>query len=923
MYWLVGSLVIVVMLGTLTVAVQVVLPDVSWLSHHTSADGLVIPFLLLGIAALLIWLSQRNALIPTTCAIARDGQRLRDFFIKWLRYVILIVSVLALMVLSMLQVISRYQQLEASAITDTARVQAWVTIEGISDSVYDPATGNGYRQVATLHHIQPLTTELSQTSLATLNSDHLISKTLTYDQTSAGSRSPVRVLLTAYPKSSTAATSATDHSNSATDDAFMALNQLRPDDQLLMQLTLAPLSTSEDMINSPTGFDSYRWLRARHLDGTANIIAVGAPEAAESLTPVAGSVLERLRHHIDLRRWQLRHYFYQDWLRQTTAEQQASAVTLSLLTGDRSLINRATKDLYQLAGISHLLAISGTHVLFLAIILAGVATWLCNRFWPTLYRYVPRWQVRFWVMIGSALIYALFTGFDVPAARTAWTLLAVGIVRFTLLPISTLRVLLALAIIMAWFDPYVLWQAGYWLSFIAVALLLQYEAAEPHQAHAVDDGTHKTKASVMYRRGWLLFKRVFKLQCWLFIALLPVTLLLFNKVSLWGLVINLFAIGLFGWVIVPMNLLAGLCYWVAPVFADGIWALVSAIIGALHELIGELTHISVADAWLYTPVNTAMLIVAALVMLPWLLPQGLMSRVLALPPLTLLVMSVYANQQALLRLPSLYVLPTGDRYVSASLLSYPASNNESAQEDVYWLFLADHRAPDKNRPSSLSAEQLSGTIEQQLRSLSIKRLDGIIVQSGATSLLPMTVVQLSQNLPTHHYWQARRRSDQAVVSTSVPAQPCQQGRIWQADGGGLRLEALTGWDEIDDESAWGCGLAIDSAQPLTVVRYNAADPHRSVPSSAQVLPTDDSGHLPQNPSASRLILDAAVHSRTWQLWALLCEAQPLGADPKATTWLGYSTAPVTPEILTDQRVTRVLTYDDKPLTAALALADNP
>lgn len=938
MYWLVGSFVIVVMLGTLTVAAQVVLPDISWLSHHTSADGLVIPFLLLGIAALLIWLSQRNALISTTCAIAHDGQCLRTFFIKWLRYVILIVSVLALMALSMLQVISRHQQLEASAITDTNRVQAWVTIEGISDSVYDPATGNGYRQVATLHHIQPLTAELSQTSLATLNSDHLISKSPTYnqtsqsqtsqsqtsyDQTSAGSRSPVRVLLTAYPKKSEIEPSATDHPNSTTDDAFMALNQLRPDDQLLMQLTLAPLSTPEDMVNNPNGFDSYRWLRARHLDGTANIIAVGAPEAAASLTPAAGSVLERLRHHVDLRRWQLRHYFYQDWMRQTTAEQQASAVTLSLLTGDRSLINRATKDLYQLAGISHLLAISGTHVLFLAIMLAGVATWLCNRFWPTLYRYVPRWQVRFWVMVGSALIYALFTGFDVPAARTAWTLLAVGIVRFTLLPISTLRVLLALAIIMAWFDPYVLWQAGYWLSFIAVALLLQYEAAEPHQAHAVDDGTHKTKASVMYRRGWLLFKRVFKLQCWLFIALLPVTLLLFDKVSLWGLVINLFAIGLFGWVIVPMNLLAGLCFWVAPVLADGIWALVSAIIGALHELIGELTRISVADAWLYTPVNTAMLIVAALMILPWLLPQGLMSRALALPPLTLLMMSVYANQQALLRLPSLYVLPTGDRYVSASLLAYPASNNESAQEDVYWLFLADHRAPDKNRPSALSAEQLSGTIEQQLRTLSITRLDGIIVQSGATPLLPMTVVQLSQNLPTHHYWQARRRSDQAAVSTSVPVQPCQQGRIWQADVGGLRLEALTGWDEIDDERVWGCGVAIDSAQPLTVVRYNAADPQRSAPSSAQVLTTDDSGHPPQNPKASRLILDAAVHSHTWQLWALLCEAQPLNADPKATTWLGYSTAPVTPKILTDQRVTRVLTYDDKPLSAALALADNP
>ena len=81
---------------------------------------------------------------------------------------------------------------------------------------------------------------------------------------------------------------------------------------------------------------------------------------------------------------------------------------------------------------------------------------LLNQLCPALYRYIPRWQVRWWTMIGAAFIYALFTGFDVPAARTAWMLLAIGLVRVTLLPISTMRVLLALAILMAWYDPYVL-----------------------------------------------------------------------------------------------------------------------------------------------------------------------------------------------------------------------------------------------------------------------------------------------------------------------------------------------------------------------------------------------------------------------------------------------------------------------------------
>ncbi|WP_351061141.1 hypothetical protein, partial [Psychrobacter sp. TB20-MNA-CIBAN-0197] len=75
---------------------------------------------------------------------------------------------------------------------------------------------------------------------------------------------------------------------------------------------------------------------------------------------------------------------------------------------------------------------------------------------------------------------------------------------------------------------------------------------------------------------------------------------------------------------------------------------------------------------------------------------------LALPPLTLLMMTVYANQQSLSTSPTLYVLPTGDRYISAAVLQYPIMNEvggiggkynkaQSAKDSVSWLFLADHR----------------------------------------------------------------------------------------------------------------------------------------------------------------------------------------------------------------------------------------
>lgn len=234
--------------------------------------------------------------------------------------------------------------------------------------------------------------------------------------------------------------------------------------------------------------------------------------------------------------------------------------------------------------------------------------------------------------MSAAFIYALFTGFDVPAARTAWMLLAIGLIRLTLLPISTMRTLLALAILMAWFDPYVLWQAGYWLSFIAVALLLKYEDSsvawsQAESASLTTTNSNDNKNAKIIQRLRLGFKRLFKLQFWLFIALLPITLLLFGKASLLGLIVNLFAIGLFGWVIVPLNLLAGLCYLISPALADTIWALVIALVAHLHELITWLTALPIfSGAWLYTPVNMAILLMVLLAMLPWLLARGLISR---------------------------------------------------------------------------------------------------------------------------------------------------------------------------------------------------------------------------------------------------------------------------------------------------------
>jgi len=954
------------MMGVLAVADNVIMPtDLSLLDMIDPSN---LSLTLTIFATILLASAQFN--IPSIDSHSADNNTSRHTKLPFrvIRYLVLALLATALVIGSALQALVIHQQAETTEITAPIRVQALVRIEGLSDSVYDATTDSGYRQVAVIANIAPLVAELTSQELATKTSDYLDtnknSLSANYDINSNKVSLKVsehRVLLNAYPR------------KSANDSQFASLNDLQPGDEVFMSLALAPLATSEQAVNNPTGFDSYRWLRGRHIDGVANILAVSPTlvNSSEISNEISDekyskqsldfdSYLQHFRTRIDQGRWRLRQHFYQDWSAQSTAEQQAKAVTLSLLTGDRSLINRDTKDLYQLAGISHLLAISGTHVLFLAIVLAGIVVLLFDRNYSAIYRRIPRWQVRWWVMIGAAFIYALFTGFDVPAARTAWMLLAIGFVRLTLLPISTMRVLLALAVLMAWGDPYVLWQAGYWLSFIAVALLLKYDdKSYQNQTTAVtnlyDDKPRTHINNALSNRVWQTIKRVFKLQFWLFLTLLPVTLLLFGKASLWGLFINLFAIGLFGWVIVPLNLLAGLCYLLVPSIADILWVIISTIVGHLHDLMSWLTSLpALSDAWLYTPVNIAILSMALLSALPWLLPRGLLSRWLMLPPLTLLMMTVYANQQSLVTVPTLYILPTGDSYITAALLQYPTVNEDSTN----WLFLADHRpASTRTMPSSLTADKLSENLKQQLGSLSVDKLESIVIQSSSVSLtdtlipdnknianiknselLPMTVAQLNGRLAISQYWQAGRSDRwstfqqayktvrQSEDTPTISAQRCEQGKTWQSANDELSVQAITGWAEIDDTSVWDCTIALDANLPIRVLRYNAADPLNSLPANSPVSPPAQiaSNQSTSKQSASfqsRLILNTDTHQRVWQMWSLLCSAESNDDDMlfKNTRWLGHSDSQITADVINRQRVDEVITYDNNPLEAALSL----
>lgn len=898
MFWWVSSLILTVMMGILAVMSEwsatkthevsqwySLAASESWLCW-LSASGFRLVLFVLGVV--LAYLSHRLSVRQSACkpekqspgpssATANNPSFARRLWTAGLRYTLIV----ALVVISVLLTLSRYNEAELNSLDQAMRVTALVTIEGLSDSLYDPSLDTGYRQVATLTHITPLghnsaqqMTEPWRLLEATTNTTSEISP-------------PLKVLLSAYAY--TAPPKSTQKQ-----DPLAAVNTLLPAQQVWMTLALKPIESNTLATQhrvAASGFDSRRWLWTRHIAATANIINIipANPAALSAKAPLLAPGNKTFR-------WRLRQHFLELSSELSESQRQARAVTLSLLTGDRALITQDTKALYQMAGISHLLAISGTHVLFLAIMLSAVVVTIVTQVAANWFAWLPRWQLRWWVMVVTAFVYAAFTGFDVPAARTAWMLVAIGIVRLSLIPIKPLKVLLALAVLMAWADPLVLWQVGYWLSFIAVALLLLIEQGEVSGDRAprlVADTPLLLRVS---RRMMVSSWQLIKLQLWLFIALLPLTLLLFGKVSLWGLIINLFAIGLYGMVIVPLNLLAGVCYLLSPPVAAAVWQIVTAIVQFTHSIIAAIVGWQVLsrqnDAWLYTPVNFGTLLIITLILLPWLLPPGLISRWLALPPLSLLVVTMLPAQAEEGRtLTKVYLLPTTESYLQVALIK------EQSQQS-HWLLLADYRSSSQLSYMALNPQRVSERLHQQLGALGIKRLQGLVIQtapmvttadsgSGASATTLATVATtLMQQLPTDQWWLAGELAtnppdaeDQAIP----PAVTCQVGQRWQSGEGKISIEAITGWPKLKAPSVASCAVIVASDQPIEVYQFSAAHPlapsliattgtsfpdikKAAIKSSATKTATIKSSAKPQH----HLLVDAANHPQLWSLWDLLC-----------------------------------------------------
>jgi competence protein ComEC len=291
-------------------------------------------------------------------------------------------------------------------------------------------------------------------------------------------------------------------------------------------------------------------------------------------------------------------------------------IVVALAIGAQDQVSAADWALMRSTGTSHLVAISGLHIGFVA----GLAGWLAGalwrrscfvgRHWPLL---VPAQKVAVSCGLLFAAMHAALAGFNVPAQRALWM---AAVVALSFVSGRTV----ARSVVLAWalglvllLDPWAVVSAGFWLSFCAVGAILYAMSGHPRVLKDEPrDGADNLAGLLALGRAMVdRLRSAAHVQFAITIALAPLTLFWFSQIPLVGPVANAFAIpwvsllvtpavlagvalpapldayafhashGLLVWLAAGLQMLSGPSWALWRLPQPGSWALAAAAVGVL------------------------------------------------------------------------------------------------------------------------------------------------------------------------------------------------------------------------------------------------------------------------------------------------------------------------------------------------------
>lgn len=370
-------------------------------------------------------------------------------------------------------------------------------------------------------------------------------------------------------------------------DALVRLNwytaapSLSPGDQLRL---VVKLKAPGGFMN-PGGFDYEKWLFQQRIIATGYV-------RNKNLTDVFIKPGQRSVQWFEASRFWLR-----SRLLQATTGLPNQGLILALAVGDRSHIQPDQWDRYLATGTNHLLAISGLHIT----LVAGFFGFLARMAWGrlTFLQHTSKNSCALYVATLAAFSYAVMAGFSVPTQRSLimFCVLA-GLVllkRHQQRQTALATALIAVCLV----NPMSVMSAGFWMSFSAVAVLFLVFSFVPQT-----DWRHRL---LYVLRGHLLIT----------IGLYPLTLFVFEKVSVVAPLANFFAVPIVGMVITPLIFVSSMAVLfstqaasVLLVAADLLLSLIDSMLSGLTQLPLVMLHVGEISIF-----SMSLVVIAALVSL--------------------------------------------------------------------------------------------------------------------------------------------------------------------------------------------------------------------------------------------------------------------------------------------------------------------
>lgn len=270
-------------------------------------------------------------------------------------------------------------------------------------------------------------------------------------------------------------------------------------------------------LGNPKSFDYVSWLGSKHISWVGNIEnnTVHLTNAKTIYKPFV-SIRAKLNERLE----------------EIYLDKNTLGIFQALTLGLTHYISKEQWDLFRRTGTTHLIDISGEHIALIGGFTYAIFK-IFLRFIPKLVLKIP---IQTTASIGAIIIgflYSLIAGFTVPTQRALVTAILMMVHNFCSKRLSIWQAWRYALFGVLLLEPHSVFMLGFYFSFIAVAILI------------LINQRYSTKG----------IKKILIMQFACLVGLMPLSLYWFSYISFSGMLANLFAIPLVGFIIVPLALI--------------------------------------------------------------------------------------------------------------------------------------------------------------------------------------------------------------------------------------------------------------------------------------------------------------------------------------------------------------------------------